>query len=235
MNTIKAKWYKKGNVKVGSLWTFSLLMGCRVYDTVYGRVKGTCGDHCKYCEKKCYVKKSYRYLSVILSHARNTLAIRQDPEKAAADLSKQIQRARKLPCACRFHQSGEIETLMQLLAYARVAKENPGMTFYIYSKAYNIVVPALLAGLIPNNLVVLISVWHEQGIKEYKRVEHMENVKAFVYDDHDFDYAAAGLDIQTYCHAYDAEGKLDHNVTCDKCRKCFNKLMSCKVIGCYDH
>ncbi len=231
---IDARWYKKGNTKVGAIWTFSTLMGDNEYNTCYGKIFGTCGSHCQGCKNSCYVTKSYRYPSVIEGQARNTLAVRFFLDKAVEQLSGYVRRARKKPVACRFHQSGEIETLQQLLAYSQIAKENPEQTFYIYSKNYSVVVPALLAGFVPGNLVVLISVWHENGIKEYNRVKHLDNVKAFVYMD-GYDYSKHGLTVNTMCNAYDVNGKLDHDITCDKCKKCFNKLASCKVIGCFDH
>ncbi len=233
MTTI-AKWYKKGNIKVGAIWTFSLLMGDNVYHTVYGDVTGTCGKHCSGCKARCYVKKSYRYLSVIKGHARNTVAMRLDPFAVADALSLQIQRARKRPVACRLHQSGEIENLAQFLAYCRIAKENPDMPLYIYTKNYKVVVPALLAGFVPGNLTVLISVWHENGIKEFNRVKHLDNVKAFVYID-GFNYTALGMNITTMCAAYDKDGKMNHSITCDVCQKCFNRAAGSKCVGCYDH
>ena len=96
----------------------------------------------------------------------------------------------------------------------------------------------------PENFTTLISIWHEQGIEAYKKLEHLPNVKAFVYCDKNSDplngwgpakYLAHGIDIQTFCHAYDPKGHLNHDVTCDICKKCFNRAAGCKVVGCWDH
>ena len=88
---------------------------------------------------------------------------------------------------------------------------------------------------VPKNLTILVSIWHDIGIQVYRVLRHIPNIKAFVYDDGTFDYTAYGIDITTWCKAYDENGKLDHNVTCDKCRKCFNRGKCSKVIGCKAH
>lgn len=237
MTEYKCKWNKAGNIKVGNMWTFSMLMGGReiFIDKLGFSVLGTCGGHCDACENKCYVKKSYRYPSVKYGHAVNTLAMRQDPIKAAKDLSGYIARAKNKPAVCRYDQSGEIENDSILDAFISIANDHKDVQFFVYTKAYNIVIPALLSGRVPENLTVLISVWHEYGLAAFNMVKHLANVKAFVYDDNDFDYAAVGLKISTWCRAYDEKGKLDKNITCQKCTKCFNRLKSCKVIGCKAH
>ena len=85
----------------------------------------------------------------------------------------------------------------------------------------------------PSNISINISIWHEYGLEAFDEFKAYPFIKAFVYDDRTFDYAAHGLEIETYCMAYDESGKMDHNVTCQKCTKCFNR--SAKVIGCYAH
>jgi len=238
MKKIDIRWNKKGNIKVGAIWTYSQLYGSKSYvvpSLSDKPIKGTCGGHCAHCENCCYVKKSYRYDTVILGHARNTLAMRSDPIAACAELSAYITRARNKPDALRLHQSGEIESNEQLQGFCNLANDHKDKPFFVYTKAFDIVIPALLAGVVPNNLIVLISIWHEYGIAEFLKVAHLPNVKAFVYDDGTFDYAANGIEIQTYCKAYNEKGKLDHDITCDKCRKCFDNLACHKIIGCKAH
>lgn len=235
--TFHSKWNKKGNIKLGSIWSYSTLMGDDeiMIDKLGVAVCGTCGGHCAACKNSCYVKKSYRYSSVKLGHARNTLALMQDPARVGAELSGYITRAKNKPAACRLDQSGEITGDEHFNAFCSLAADHPKIPFFCYTKNYAVVIPALLAGLVPENLTILISVWHEYGIREYNRVKHLDNVKAFVYDDGAFDYAAAGLDITTWCKAYDDKGKLDHEITCQRCRKCYNRAAVSKVIGCKAH
>lgn len=224
----------KGNIKTGkSIGTFSKLYGnkevtCKKLNMT---VAGSCGGHCAGCEKECYVKKSYRYDSVIYRHMINTIAFREDLNKAFDDLQKQLSRMRKKFEIVRIDQSGELESMAELHMWCDTAFKEPKTHFYIYTKAYEFTIPYLLNNELPENITVLISVWHDIGYQEYLQVAHLQQVKAFVYDDgYHYDF-----DIQTYCKAYDDNGKLDHEITCDRCRKCFNRSKNCKVIGCKAH
>lgn len=226
-----------GNIKLGAtIGTWSTLYGDEEFyiDYLSMKVCGTCGHHCEGCKGSCYVRKSYRYGSVMKRHAINTLALRESVEGTYEILSRQLARKRKPFDIIRINQSGELESEEQFAMWCRLAEENPKTKFYIYTKAYEFVSPFLMDGKVPENLTVLISVWHEKGIEEYKSLEHIDNVKCFAYDD-GFDYEEKGLSLQTYCKAYDEHGKLDHNITCDKCQKCFNRSGNCKCVGCMAH
>lgn len=229
MKNTKARFIKHGNIKLGNMWTFSTLYGSKEYNTEYGKVSGTCGHYCKGCESACYVRKSYRYPSVINSHAINTLALINDIMETEKTLIAQIKNARKKPSVIRIHQSGEMINRYEMAMWINIAKEFPQITFYTYTKAFDIVEPFLLE--LPLNFYINISVWHEYGIKEFKEMAKHPNIKAFAYMD-GFDYSAHGLNIQTTCKAYEG-GKLNHAITCDKCKKCFADTF--KIIGCEDH
>lgn len=251
MEAVQARFNFEGNVKLGgNIATWSVLFGDATYDTPYGPVKGTCTGVCEFCghpqpgkkRPPCYVAKSYRQPDVIKGHARNTLAMREDPQKAFADLDGQLSRKRKPVDGLRWNQSGEVENLEQFRGMTWVSGRHEETPAWIYTKQYGVVVPELLENGAPDNFTTLISIWHEQGIEEYKKLAHLPNVKAFVYLDPNKpggwgieEYAAHGLIIQTLCHAYNEKGKLNHDVTCNVCTKCFNRLPNCKVIGCYDH
>ena len=47
------------------------------------------------------------------------------------------------------------------------------------------------------------------------------------------EYYLKGIEITSMCGAYDEKGKMNHNVTCDKCKKCFS--VNNKCVGCYEH
>ena len=233
--TFKAK-LCDGNIKLGNMATFSKLMGDDDYITPVGIVKGSCGKHCAGCKHACYVKKSYRYPSVVLGHARNTLAMRLDIDQAFNDIDKQLSRKRHPFAVVRVHQSGEIESPLELLKWVLLARKHPESVFYTYTKNFNAVY-ALISSIrngfeMPDNFIINLSVWHEYGMKEYEDLKEYSFIKAFVYMD-GFDYESNGLNIQTTCTAYDNDGKLNHAITCDKCKKCFGKTF--KVIGCLDH
>lgn len=225
--------FSKGNIKLGLMLTYSKLMGNDTFNTKYGEVIGSCGKHCEGCKNACYVKKSYRYPSVIDSHARNTQAFRTDLEGSFKALREQLSRKRKHVDVVRINQSGEIESVLELAKWIELSRDFPTTEFYLYTKNFealnNIAFNPYIE--IPSNFTVLISIWHEYGIEEYKALCEKPYIKAFAYMD-GFDYESHGLKIETTCKAYE-NGKLNHEITCDKCKKCFSK--SFKVIGCEDH
>lgn len=230
-----ARFNKGGNVKLGGLWSWSTLYSDKFFyvEKLGKSIQGTCGNNCDVCKEKCYVRKSYRYPSVVYSHARNTEMLRNDIQKTFDDLNKQITRARKKPIAIRLNQSGEIENKTQFNMFCGLAFEHPETQFFIYTKNYPVIIERALNGVIPENLTVLISVWHNVGLDEYLILKDFDNIKAFVYDDNKYLYSQ--FDINTYCMAYDENGKLNHNITCDKCRKCFDRNPKHKIIGCKEH
>ena len=238
MILLKAR-YCKGNIKTGyKVLTWSKLKGNKEYfiKDLKCCVCGSCGKYCSGCDKGCYVTKSYRYSSVIKSHAIRTIAIRYFLDDLKECLIKQLQRMRKKPDYVRIHQSGEFETLQEFLMHIDIARQFPDITFYAYTKAYDIIVPYILqhADTMPDNFIILISIWNECGIKEYNLLKHLPFIKAFVCLT-GYDYAAAGIDITTVCNAYDSKGKLNHELTCDKCKKCMLCNDNNKCIGCVEH
>ena len=238
-----AKFVKNGNIKIGdTMWSWNKLAG----NGIIGGCKGTCGKHCQGCydsdnpkKSPCYVFKSYVQYgwddgTVVKAHIRNTNIIRENIEKAFEDIRLQLQRAKKKPSAVRIHASGELENSNELEMWIETARMYPDIPFYIYTKAYNIVDMVLSAyqkDNIPSNFFINISVWHDNGIETYDKWKHLDNVRAFVYDD-GYDYNQK-IKINCYCPAYDKNGKLSHELTCDKCKICFQK--KAKVCGCYSH
>ena len=239
-----ARMTKNGNIKIGqTMWSWNKLAGS---GEIAG-CKGTCGKHCNGCynadnprKSPCYVFKSYNLYgwdqsSVVKGHVRNTNIMRSDMHHAFNDIQLQLKRARKKPSAVRIHASGELETAQELREWIETAEMFPEIPFYVYTKAYEIldeVLSDIDNDSIPDNFTILISVWHENGIQMFNKWKYLNCIKAFVYVDHEYDYANK-LNINCYCPAYDQNGKLSHDFTCDKCRICFNK--KCKVIGCYNH
>ena len=228
---------KNGNTKLGdTIGTISKLMGDDYFNVKGFQVpiKGSCGGFCLGCKHNCYVKKSYRYPSVVVSHARTTMAFRLDINKAFDDMYTQITSMRNPFKVIRIDQSGEIESVNEFNKYIELANKCPNVTFYVYTKAYAFVINQLLKGQVPKNLVVLFSIWHEYGIAEYKQVAHLPNVKAFVYND-GFDYSKHDIYPSTWCKAYGTDGKMNKNISCDKCKKCFHCIDAFKVIFCNAH
>lgn len=227
--------FTEGNIKVGRIFTFSTLMGDYTYKGLNGKlkdIKGTCGN-CAGCKDSCYVRKSYRYPTTVFYHAANTWGLRHELDKVEQDLAAQLAKTRRTPIkVVRLNQSGELENAEQLAMWCRLATKFSDKSFYIYTKMYDLVGSFLDQGLIPSNMTVLFSVWHEYGVAEYKKYAHLPNVKAFVYDDGDVQIKA-----KIYCPAYkiDQKGRpfMDHSMTCEKCGLCYKS--KAKIIGCIDH
>lgn len=245
----KCGFTKKGNTKLGGrMWVFSKLYGSKAYFSEFFNawVLASCFGCCEGCEGSCYVAKSYLFRpSVIVGHAKRTFAMRYLTKELFEYLDGQMTRARKKPEQVRIDQSGEIETKEEFIGWVELARKHPETQFYIYTKRFDIVCPILDEygdENIPENFVVLFSVWHTYGLDIYKKYEHFRCVKAFVYLDPKAkggwgveEYAKHGLIIQTFCKAYDINGRMNHEITCDKCQKCIECRKNAKVIGCFDH
>lgn len=240
-----AKMTKNGNIKIGNtMWSWNKLAGS---GEISG-CKGTCGVHCTGCYNKdnpkkspCYVFKSYvqygwENSTVVKAHIRNTNIMRNDINKAFEDINEQIRRAKIKPSAIRIHASGELEEEIELKKWIETAKSFPNIPFYIYTKAYELV-DSVLSDIknkneyLPKNFFINISVWHKEGVDLYNKWKELDGIRCFVYDD-GYDYNK-DLKIDCYCPAYDKNGKLSHDLTCDKCKICFQN--KAKVCGCYSH
>lgn len=236
-----ARFVKNGNIKIGNtMWSWNKLAG---KGEIAG-CKGTCGEHCNGCyniedprKSPCYVFKSYNiygwdHSSVVKGHVRNTKVMRENIDKAFNDIRLQLKRAKKKPSAVRIHAAGELETVHELRGWIETAKMTPDIPFYIYTKAYEVLDEVLSTmDVIPQNFFINVSIWHENGISLYNKWRHLDCIRAFVYDD-GYDYSEL-IKMDCYCPAYDKNGKLSHELTCDKCRICFQK--KAKVCGCYSH
>ena len=238
-----ARMVKNGNIKLGqTMWTWNKLAG---NGTIAG-CKGTCGQHCNGCynaenprKSPCYVFKSdniygWDHSSVVRGHVRNTNVMRNDINHAFSDIRLQLARAKKRPSAVRIHASGELESAQELREWIKTAEMFPEIPFYVYTKAYEIldeVLSEMSNDTMPSNMFINVSIWHENGIDTYNKWKHLDCVRAFVYDD-GYDYGDK-LKIDCYCPAYDKNGKLHHDLTCDKCKICFQS--KAKACGCYNH
>lgn len=178
--------------------------------------------------------------------------MRNDPAECFQMLSDYLSRKRIPIVAGRFNQSGELENRAEFEGMCGIAVDHNGTPFYIYSKMFDLLTEMLLNGEVPKNMTVNFSIWHEQGIEEFLKVAHLPNVKAFVYCDKNSDpvngwgpeeYALHGINIDTWCKAYGTDGKMNHDITCEHCTKCFNTIKDgkvvvkkkAKVIACWNH
>lgn len=245
------------NIKLGNMGSWSLLFGnIDWYIPELGlSCKGTCGEYCKGCFNKdnpkksdCYVCKQYiRYsdknigiekskCTIKLGHAYRTLAITLFRNELLVSLHKQLTNMKKKFLTVRINESGELTCYEDLEMWCKLAILHPETKFYIYTKNYPAVQNAVDNSIIPRNMFINISVWHECGIAEYKKMEKHPQIRAFVLLDSEWTvgkYAERKLTVDAICGAYNEFGVMNHNLTCDKCKLCYSQTR--KVVGCYKH
>lgn len=227
-----------GNIKLGNnplFGSWSTMKGgddeIRYVKKYNGSCSGTCGDCAKACTDSCYVNASYRYGSVIQRHAVNATYIKEDLKLTFKILDDQLTRKKDKFEIIRINQSGELTGYKELKLWVELAIKHPETKFYVYTKNYKAVKKLITSDIVvPDTFTILISVWHKHGVKEFNKWKQLPYIKAFIYDDGEM-----FITPQTYCKAYDANGKLDHNVSCEKCKKCFNRNDSHKIIACKSH
>lgn len=250
------------NIKLGEMGTWAMLFGnCEWYiPELDVTVKGTCGEHCKGCFNPdnprcsaCYVAKSYvKYTNknkdktvgdilrnkccVKLGHAYRTIAMTMFRDDLLDSLDGQLRRKRKKFETIRINEGGELTCYEDLDLWCELSKRHPETVFYLYTKNYKVVRKALINGIVPSNLFINISIWHEYGIKAYLEMKDHSQIRAFCLVDKKWTvekYRSKGIEITSMCGAYNEKGKMNHAVTCDKCKKCFSCNNKC--VGCYEH
>ena len=261
----KAK-IKKGtatdNIKLGKMGSWAMLFGnCEWYiPELDVTIKGTCGQYCQGCFNPdnpkcsaCYVAKSYvKYTkrnedgtigdiqknacSVKLGHAYRTIAMTMFRKDLLLSLDKQLTRMKKKLEVVRINESGEFTCYEDLAMWCELARRHPETVFYVYTKNYKAVRKALINAIVPSNLFINISIWHQLGISAYLEMKDHPQIRAFCLVDDEWTkekYYSKGIEISSMCAAYDENGKMNHAVTCDKCKKCFSANNKC--VGCYEH
>lgn len=261
----KAK-IKKGtatdNIKLGNMGSWAMLFGsCEWYvPELEVTVKGTCGQYCQGCFNPenpkcspCYVAKSYvKYTkrnddgtigdiqknkcSVKLGHAYRTIAMTMFRDDLLLSLDKQLTHMKKKLEVVRINESGEFTCYDDLAMWCELSRRHPETVFYVYTKNYKAVRKALINAIVPSNLFINISIWHQLGINDYLEMKDHPQIRAFILVDTEWTrerYYSYGIEIDSMCAAYDENGKMNHNVTCDKCKKCFSNNSRCT--GCFEH
>lgn len=193
--------------------------------------QGTCGTvDCSQCERACYAVRSYKqYPTVTKNRVENTLQLREEIEQHFADIYWTIKDNNIN--VVRYTESGEIENINQFMHLYWLSMDLPTVKFYLYTKNYNVLREFFNNHILPNNLVVLISVWGENGAAAWQEFKKYSNVKCFAVN--------SDLKVSCYCPAYrkDENGKVyrvtDDRVKCGNCRLCFDS--TAKIIGCYEH
>lgn len=225
----------KSNSKLGNMAslgyipsndTITLKSGILVSDC-----KGTCGKvNCSECKKNCYAIRSYRqYNGKTVACIENTIQMRETPLTHFDEISNYIKENNVT--VFRYLESGEIESYRQFEYFVDMVKNNPETLFYMYTKNYDVLFTFFFVNMkrLPQNLIILLSVWGETGKTEFSKFERFQGIKCFAVN--------SNLPVDCFCPAYskdeNGKAKLNKNMTCEKCGLCFRS--TAKIIGCFEH
>ena len=232
----------KGNRKLGKgIYSFNTIPGgeqtyIKSRDAIITNVAGTCTGVCDGCEQECYAVRDYKlhHNAIVKSAGINTLLIRYHLE----DAKNQIIDFLKTHKGCqefRWHSSGEIESLQQLVMMNEIAKTFPKIKFGTYTKRFNILEEFCQKyGLVASNFTINLSVWRDN----YKGYDFGENkFNQFVWDD-----GQEGTEVSSMIHCpavlapvkAGGKGHRNKNITCTQCGRCYKGNRGLKT-AVYDH
>lgn len=215
----------EGNAKTGYIPSVSTMPGAgylsiKSTGATVCDIPGTCAGCCKQCEGECYAVRTVKqYRTAARSWAENTALIRRDPAEFARQLDAYVKQHQ--PRYMRVHVGGEFmpgkDGMNEFAAWCAVARRNPGTVFYGYTKRAALLMRAQDAGIMPDNLVILLSVWHDTN------ADARNHAPRFAYDD-GTDPAISEL---PHCPAVDKHGHRTTDgqgqpITCIRCRRCIN-------------
>jgi len=107
------------------------------------------------CAQLCYARSgTYNFSNVKKAHVRNLELIVNDPEGWKAELTNELKAKRyQGGKSVRIHDSGDFFTEQYFLLWLDIAKENPHVFFYAYTKEVAMVKKHEL----PDNFVIIFS------------------------------------------------------------------------------
>ena len=206
------------NNKLGNIPQFNTLPGNKPLKRKDGvkvtNIVGTCGRHCSDCFNDCYAVRFIvmHHNTCVRAYAANTLVMRRNPDKLRKAVKEYCEK--NIVKYFRFHTSGELESVNQLKLYCDICRDNPDVTFYIYTKAFDILLK--YEDSLPDNLIVNLSEWH--GNIDNLPLSLISKCNIFSYDDGESEFAAK----QIHCPAVDKKGH-ETGITCAECRRCMKR------------
>ena len=214
---------QNGNRKTGKgIYLVNLLPGSKPLQkkdgTLLTNVAGTCVGCCEnVCEKDCYAIK-YTILhhnTCIPTYLDNTILAKNDIDTFFKELQLFIDR--NMIAAIRFHASGEIPNFIYLKKMAEIAKKNPDIIFYTYTKRYNLLEMCIKEMDLPKNLVILVSIWNNN-------YSNPNEFPEFILDDG----TDPSLEDIIHCPAVDKNGH-DTGESCAHCKLCLKAKKGDKI------
>lgn len=131
----------------------------------------TCPGKTAFCNTSCYALKAERmYKAVLPARRHNFEASRID--SFDLNMHELIQKHQKKIKQVRIHESGDFYNQAYLLKWYMIALNNPGLTFYAYTKSFHL----NFAGK-PKNFVLIAS--FDSSTREASRLTYESKRKFF--------------------------------------------------------
>lgn len=217
------------NDKVGNILGFNTLSGSSPYikkdGTVLTTYKGTCCGCCELCEDDCYARNytMRQHNTCIPSYIKNTEIMRTNLQGYVDQIVERCKKEFEKYRYCRYHESGEFESLNQMIGTVDAGIRVPDMRFYFYSKRFEYMETIEESGGFPDNVSALVSIWYdENGNKNY---DNPCGFAEFIYDDGN----NPELDKVFHCPAVFIDGTMNRKITCEKCGRCPNAKKGMKT------
>lgn len=232
---VKINW-SYGNDKMGMIPFMSISAGCdkmtRSDGVILRDFEGSCKNCGENCDPDCYAKNSeFRFEDVRKNRAENFILAKYDlPEfqQQANDYFKFF-----LYRFFRIHEGGEFFSYDYFLAWCNIARENPMITFYTYTKRFMFIRKAEDLKMIPDNLIINLSATSENK-HVIRKMFPEKKFKLFIWDESNLKKSEKMPETCDRCPAVGFNGKM----TGEKCDHCLKCAMSGEIqgdIAVYDH
>lgn len=180
----------------------------------------------------CYAKISYnQYPDVKLAWDKNTKLIKEHPEWLVRDVDNFLQKGpgKKLN-KFRWHVAGDLISDAHLQSIIQIAKDNPGVLFWLYTKNYDLV--AKYKGQNPSNLVIILSAWNGYRLKEIEAM-HKDFPVAYLDDNMHKDLIPSDEEAYICPCSDDKVGDMVDDKHCETCKTHSERLGNTETHPCY--
>ena len=172
----------------------------------------TCPNATEECKKWCYAKKAERMYPNVLPFRMKNLELTKDTEaRLINDVNEELKKSQKVTHV-RIHESGDYYNQQYLNKWFVIAVCNPNLTFYSYTKMWN-----LDYSRKPSNMIVLLS----DDTGKWQRHYYKFDGVTYVEDDKN-KRNTIKQHLRNTINGKQLERKFTCVGDCKVCNKCFN-------------
>lgn len=217
------------NSKLGNIPSFSVLPGSAPLSTKAGRVvssvPGTCSN-CELCEGHCYaIRYTKARPSVAAAYERNTLLLREDPERLGRFIVAAIMMFDRP--LFRWNVAGDIDSAEHMQMVANVCAQTPNVKHAIYTHNIKYVTDYMNKFGPISNLAVNWSIEYKPD-EEERATAAKYGFQFFAYDNHSGRFSECA-----HCPAVDENGERT-GFQCYTCQRCYS-VVSGSIVAAYAH